>query len=163
MKKLLSAAGKFLQIVGILTFASFCLLFLLPFIAFLFVSHDASSDLPEGLEFANMTRKTVKLGENTGVKFAVCEALESLDGVFSFKGLEEMDDEASRIWAYIQKNKALFAPELDAGPASGFKAAYNIRSWKSGMEPYEAEFLLYDSASGRCWYFVFNGGAGGLK
>lgn len=167
MKKFLHAAGGCLYAIGICTFALFCVYLCVKY--FIFKEKPAHNLPLQTAEAAGeIARKSVEFSEH-GWGLHDCGLLRvykvsrGFGSACDLKNFDEIDEDAARIWRYIQKNRALFAPEFDLEDVSACKAAYKLRSWQSGLDPHEADFLLYDERGGKCYHFEFNGGAGGFK
>ena len=153
--------------IGICTFALFCVCLCVK--CFIFKEKPAHNLPVQTAEAANeIARKSVEFSERCrnfhdwGL-LRVYKVSGGFTGVCDLKNFDEIDENAARIWRYIQKNKALFAPEFDLEDVSVCKAAYKLRSWQSGLNPHDADFLLYDERGGKCYHFKFNGGAGGFE
>ena len=161
MKRFLQLSSAFLYGLGVATFAIFCI-----FILFrLFIASEENvRDLPLQ-RYGEIACKSVDFSERGSRDWALLRVYRlkgALDCESRLVGFDKMDADAAKIWQCIVKNRDLFAPEFDITDASACKVAYKLRSWKSGMYPCEADFLLCDEACGKCYHFEFNGGAGGF-
>lgn len=164
MKKSFQSTLSFLYGFGVCTFAIFCVFILF---RFFIASEENVRDLPLQKHGTTneITCKSVDFSERGSRDWGLLRVYSlrgNLDCESLLVGFDKMDADAAKIWQYIVKNRNLFAPEFNITDVSTCKVAYKLRSWKSGMYPFEADFLLCDTTHGKCYHFEFNGGAGGF-